>query len=218
MEELSYVLTEDFFSWVHVRFYFYFTTAHFLLAGRWHFSFSHCRYEIFRFFFQRNSSPLFSITRSSSFSVIHVSVNITNNVEKDTTLFFFLSESPGGHEISFQIKPWVLFGLPYLLIELSYIGVPVCGRTGGWAVGRTYGHVTTKISRMHSLPNFLTHGALRCTRFARERAPLLQINCQTSLLTYVTDFLLPTSYRKFSYVIRNYPLFLNPLFSLTKAK
>ena len=149
MEELSYVLIEDFFSCVHVRFHFYFTTAHFLLAGRWHFSFSHCRYEIFRFFFQRNSSPLFSITRSSSFSVIHVSVNITNNVEKDTTLFFFLSESPGGHEISFQIKPWVLFGLPYLLIELSYIGVPVCGRTGGWAVRRTYGHVTTKISRMH---------------------------------------------------------------------
>ena len=168
MEELSYVLTEDFFSWVHVRFYFYFTTAHFLLAGRWHFSFSHCRYEIFRFFFQRNSSPLFSITRSSSFSVIHVSVNITNNVEKDTTLFFFLSKSPGGHEISFQIKPWVLFGLPYLLIELSYIGVPVCGRKGGWAVGRTYGHVTTKISRMHRLPNFLTHGALRC-RASRAR-------------------------------------------------
>ena len=30
----------------------------------------------------------FSITRSSSFSVIHVSVNIENNAEKDTTLFF----------------------------------------------------------------------------------------------------------------------------------
>ena len=58
------------------------------------------------FFFQRNSSPLFSITRSSSFSVIQVSVNIKNNIEKDTTLLlFFLFKSPRGHAISFQIKP-----------------------------------------------------------------------------------------------------------------
>ena len=35
-----------------------------------------------------NSSPLFSITRSSSFSVIHLSVNIKNKAEKDTTFFF----------------------------------------------------------------------------------------------------------------------------------
>ena len=41
--------------------------------------------------------PLFSITRSSSFSVIQVSVNIKNNAEKDTTLLlFFLYKSPGG--------------------------------------------------------------------------------------------------------------------------
>ena len=52
---------------------------------------------------------LFSITRSSSFSVIHVSVNINNNVEKDTTLLlcfsflksrrpcdFFLNKTTGG--------------------------------------------------------------------------------------------------------------------------
>ena len=33
----------------------------------------------------------------------HVSVNIKNNVERDTTLFFFsLSKSPGGHAISFH--------------------------------------------------------------------------------------------------------------------
>ena len=44
---------------------------------------------IFMFFFLQNSSLLFSITRSSSFSVIHVSVNIKNNVEKDTTLLLF---------------------------------------------------------------------------------------------------------------------------------
>ena len=91
------------------------------------------------FFFLRNSSPLFSITRSSSFSVIHVSVNIKNNAEKDTTLLlFFLSKSPGGHAISFQIKPWVAFWLPYLLIELFYIGMPVV-RTDGLSGGRSVG-------------------------------------------------------------------------------
>ena len=58
------------------------------------------------FFFLRNSSALFSITRSSSFSVVHVSVSIKNNAEKDTTLLLIiLSKSPGGHMISFQIKP-----------------------------------------------------------------------------------------------------------------
>ena len=46
--------------------------------------------SISMFFFRRNSSLLFSITRSSSFSVVHVNVNIKNNAEKDTTLLFFL--------------------------------------------------------------------------------------------------------------------------------
>ena len=121
---------------------------------------------IFMFFFLQNSSLLFSITRSSSFSVIHVSVNIKNKVEKDTTLLlFFLSKSPGGHAISFRIKPYVAFGLTYTLIQLFYIGMPVVrtdGRAGGRAV---YGHVITKFSRMGSLPHFFTHGApLRALR------------------------------------------------------
>ena len=105
------------------------------------------------FFFLRNSSPLFSITRSSSFSVIHVSVNTKNNAEKDTTLLlFFLSKSPGGHVISFQIKLWVAFGLPYLLIELFYIGMPVV-RTDSRAGGRSVG------VRSRRLPHFLSYGA-----------------------------------------------------------
>ena len=54
-----------------------------LLAGRQNFSFSHRRFEF------TCSSPWFSITRSSSFSVIHVSVNIKNNAEKDTTITKF---------------------------------------------------------------------------------------------------------------------------------
>ena len=90
LEELSYVLTKDFVSSVHVCFFVH--SAHFHLACRLHFLFSHRRYEIFMFFFLRNSSPLFSILRSSSVSVIHVRVNIRNNVKKGTT-FFFLSLS-----------------------------------------------------------------------------------------------------------------------------
>ena len=37
--------------------------------------------------------------------------------------------------ISLQIKPWVAFGFPYLLIEIFYIGIPVVrtdGRTVTW--------------------------------------------------------------------------------------
>ena len=42
----------------------------------------------------------------------------------------------------------VAFGLPYLLIELFYIGVPVV-RMDGRSVARVvYGHVITKFSRM----------------------------------------------------------------------
>ena len=128
MEELLYLLTQYFVSCVHVRFYFHccpfspcWTLAFLIFSPLlW----------ISMFLFLRNLSPLFSITRSSSFSVLHVSVNIKNNAEKDTTLLlFFLPKSPGGHVISFQIKPWFAFGLPYLLIELFYIGMPVV-RTG----------------------------------------------------------------------------------------
>ena len=150
MEELSYVLTQYFVSCVHVRFYFSLPLIFTLLAApSWPLAFLIVSPPvwIFMFFFLQNSSLLFSITRSSSFSVIHVSVNIKNNVEKDTTLLlFFLSKSPGGHVISFQIKPWVAFGLPYLLIELFYIGMPVV-RTDSRAVGRSvYGHVITTYS------------------------------------------------------------------------
>ena len=123
------------------------------------------------FFSLQNLSLLFSITRSSSFSVIHVSVNIKNNVEKDTTLLlFFLSKSPGGHAIFFQIKPLVAFGLPYLLIKLFYIGMSVV-RTDGRALGWC---------RVTWLPNFLgwvvyhifLHMVLCCARFARESSAI----------------------------------------------
>ena len=83
------ILTQYFVSCVHVRFYFSLPIIFTLLAA----GISHCLTAalIFMFFFLQNSSLPFSITRSSSFSVIQVSVNIKNNVEKDTTLLFFLS-------------------------------------------------------------------------------------------------------------------------------
>ena len=99
-------------------------------------------------FFQRNLSPVFLITRSSSFSVIHVSVGIKNNVEKDSSLLFFLSKSPHGHAISRQIH----LELPVVsyLLNLSYFTLVPVVRTDG----RAYGHVITKISQMDGLPNF----------------------------------------------------------------
>ena len=40
------------------------------------------------------------------FMFIHISENMKNNAEKDTTLLlFFLSKSPGSPVISVQIKP-----------------------------------------------------------------------------------------------------------------
>ena len=64
----------------------------------------------------------------------------------------------------------IAFGLPYLLIELFSIGMPVV-RTDGRMLGRSvYGHVITKFSRMGRLLHFLTM-VLRW-RASRARASL----------------------------------------------
>ena len=55
------------------------------------------------------------------------------------------------------IKPGVAFGLPYQLIELFYIGMPVV-RTVARSV---YGHVITKFSRIGRLLHFLSYEASR---------------------------------------------------------
>ena len=84
------------------------------------------------FFFLRNSSPLPSISRSSSFFVIHLIVNIKNNVEEDTTLLlFFLSKSPGGRVISLQINLELHLGCYSLW----------CGRAVGQEGGRAYDQI-----------------------------------------------------------------------------
>ena len=144
MEELSYVLTNIFFSCVHVRFYFSLPLIFTLLAA----SISHFLTASLNFhvFFLWNSCPLFSITRSSSFSVIHVSVDIKNNAEKDTTLLLFsLSKSLGGLVISFQIIWNLHLGGHTCWVELFYIGMPVV-RTDGRSLARC---------TVTWLPNFL---------------------------------------------------------------
>ena len=94
--------------------------------------------KIIMFFFQRNSCPLFlnHFLSSSSFSVIHVRIDIKNYGDKDSTLFmFFLATSAGSNAISRQ-KHLELPVVSCLLIELFYIGMPVM-RADGRTVGRT---------------------------------------------------------------------------------
>ena len=137
---------------------------------------------ILMFFFLQNSSLLSSITRSSSFSVIHASANFKNNVEKDTTLLFFRSFLKSRRPCDF-----VAFRLPYLLTELFYIGMPVVWTDScrvDRSVGRSvYTHVISKFSRMDSL--YTTFSYLWCSaaRASRARFPLLYFtSCVLSAL------------------------------------
>ena len=102
----------------------------------------------FHVFFQRNSSPLFSITCSISFSVIHVSVNIKLIPYKKTRLcccFFFLKVRAA---MRFPSKENLDLHLGCHTCSLSYfdIGISVL-----WTDGWTYGHVITKIYWMEML-------------------------------------------------------------------
>ena len=87
------MLTKDFVSCVHVRYYF-FTAADFHLAT----SISHFLNAAMKFScFSSNKIRL-----PNSFSVMYEGVNINNSVGKDTTLLaFFVSKSPGAHAIFF---------------------------------------------------------------------------------------------------------------------
>ena len=102
MEELSYVLTQYFVSCVHFHFYFSLPLIFTLLAGRSLLATSISHYLTatlnFHVFFLQSSPLLFSITRSSSFFVIHMNVNMKNSIKKDTTFlcFFFLKSRRTG--------------------------------------------------------------------------------------------------------------------------
>ena len=77
-----------------------------------------------------------------------MSVNINNNVEKDTTLLvFFFSLKAGAHKSQAAMRfSSIAFGLPHLLIELFHMVGLWCGRMVGWSLGRCM---------VTSLPNFL---------------------------------------------------------------
>ena len=69
-------------------------------------------------FFHRSPSLVFSITRSSSFSGIHVSVDIKNNIEKDSTLLFFFS-------LSLLTSGWPCDFPPKKNSSCTWVAIPV---------------------------------------------------------------------------------------------
>ena len=91
------------------------------------------------FFFLRNSSPLFSITRSSSFSVIQVSVNTRNNAEKDTTLLL------SGRHCDF---------FPNNTLSCIWVAMPVDWVILHWYACGAYGRSLARCT-VKWLPNFL---------------------------------------------------------------
>ena len=108
----------------------------------------------------------FSITRSRSFSVIHVSVHIKKERRKRKD--FFLSKSPGDHVISFQKNLELHFGSYTYWLSYFTLVCLWCGRTVARSV---YGHVITKFAGMGRLPLFLSYGAPP-TRALRARVEL----------------------------------------------
>ena len=91
--------------------------------------------------------------------------------------------------ISLQIKPWVAFGFPYLLIELFYIGIPVVrtdGRTVTW-LPNFLGWVDYHIS--------LTLGLRPRARFARGWSSAIIYSDSTKILTLASiENLAPSSW------------------------
>ena len=109
---------------------------------------------IFMFFFQQKSSLLFSITRSSSFSVIHVSVNITlkfHHVKitlKKTRhcCFFFLKSGRPCHFFPNKTLSCIWVAIPVDWIILHWHACGSDRLSGGRSVGRC---------TVTWLPNFL---------------------------------------------------------------
>ena len=128
-------------------------------------SFSHRRYIIFKFFFQRNWSPLLFISHSGSFPVIQVNVDFNIYWKERLVLFccVFLSKSPGGHVIYWRNErcAWnVRFHLSFniLLPRRADFWLPSLSPRVCMVSVRSYADVITKFSRMDRLPNFLSYG------------------------------------------------------------
>ena len=107
-------------------------------------------------------SFVFFISRSSSFFVSHVNVDIKSKSKERmgfiAAFFFLISKSPGGYAIyrrNARVLEMQNFTSPYIT---------------GWTYVRTYGTILSEpklLGCMHRQPNFLTHGAT-----LRARAPL----------------------------------------------
>ena len=120
--------------------------AHFHLAA----SISHFLTAAMKFLCSSNEIRLLW-----SFSVIHVSVNIKTNVEKDTTCrFFFLSKSPDGNVIFFRCI-WVDMALDWVILYWCACGADWRSVARARAdksfirpARAVYCHAITKFSRM----------------------------------------------------------------------
>ena len=129
---------------------------------------------VFMFFFLQNSSLLFSITRSSSFSVIHVSVNTKNNVEKDTTLLLLFLSKKSGRPCDFFPNKLTLSCI-WFAISVDWIILHWCCLWCCLWYGRTFGRAGGRCS-VTWLPYFLgwvvyhifLPMVLRCALRARE--------------------------------------------------
>ena len=129
MEELSYVLTNNFVPCVPVRFFFHCRS----FSPCWPLAFLIFSPLLWNFmsFFQRNSPLLFLITRFSSFSVIHVSEDIKNNVENTLLCCYFsFCKSLGGPGISRQKNLELLLVCHTCWLNYFALVYLWCGRTG----------------------------------------------------------------------------------------
>ena len=129
-------------------------------------SFSHRRYKISLFFLQRNWSPSVFISRSISFSVIHVNVDIEMKSKERAGICCsrpFISKRPGSYAI---------YRRNALVLEMQNF---IPSYMKGWTYLRTY-----PVRTIFSEPKFLgcidylifLPMVVRSARFARARAPL----------------------------------------------
>ena len=102
--------------------------------------------------------------------LVDMTINVRIQRQFPLSAFVFIdslvvsaSQDAGDYAISRQNNLELHLGCHTCLLSYFTLAYLWCGRT----VGRAYGHVITKFSRMGSLPHFLTHGT------SRARAPLI---------------------------------------------
>ena len=124
MEQSSYALTKDFVSCVHVRFIFSLLLCY-LAASISHFLTAAMKFSCF-------SSNEIHLPRS--FSVIHVSVNIKNNVEKGTALLslFFSLKVRAAMRFSSVVVGCHTCWLSYFVLVCLWCGRPLGRCTVTW--------------------------------------------------------------------------------------